>query len=63
VTELYQRPELLWLLCPILLYWFGRVVLFAHRRVIDDDPMLFALRDRISYLAGGLMIAILNLAT
>jgi 4-hydroxybenzoate polyprenyltransferase/phosphoglycolate phosphatase-like HAD superfamily hydrolase len=63
VRELYRRPELLWLICPILLYWLGRVVLLVHRRVIDEDPMLFAVRDRISYLAGGLMIAIIVLAT
>ena len=56
VDRLYQRPELLWLICPILLYWLGRVFVRAHRRIIDEDPVVFALKDRISYLAGVLVL-------
>ncbi|MGH6934663.1 MAG: UbiA family prenyltransferase [Methylocella sp.] len=63
VRELYRYPERLWLICPILLYWIGRAIMLAHRRVIDDDPILFALRDRASHLAGGFMIAIIVLAS
>lgn len=63
VKDLYKRPELLWLICPILLYWIGRAVVLAHRRIIDDDPITFALNDRISYIAGILMFAIILAAT
>jgi 4-hydroxybenzoate polyprenyltransferase/phosphoserine phosphatase len=63
VREVYRRPELLWLICPVLLYWLGRVVLLAHRRVIDDDPILFALRDRISIMSGGLIMSIIMAAS
>src|SRR5262245_38714661 len=52
VRSLYSRPELLWLTCPILIYWLGRMAVLAHRRMIDDDPILFALRDTNSLLAG-----------
>lgn len=52
VIELYARPELLWLLCPILIYWLGRMVLLANRGVVDDDPIVFALRDSTSWLVG-----------
>jgi hypothetical protein len=52
-----RRPQLLWLICPILIYWIGRALLMAHRRLLDDDPIIFALRDRISHAAG--MIAVL----
>lgn len=45
VRDLYQRPALLWLICPILMYWIGRVLMLAHRREMDDDPISFALRD------------------
>jgi 4-hydroxybenzoate polyprenyltransferase/phosphoserine phosphatase len=63
VKEAYPHPELLWLICPILLYWLGRVVLLAHRRVIDDDPILFALRDRISVMSGALIVLIILTAS
>ncbi len=57
--ERYARPELLWLTCPLLLYWLGRLALLAGReggdpnRVpVNDDPLVFALRDRTSWLTG-----------
>jgi 4-hydroxybenzoate polyprenyltransferase/phosphoserine phosphatase len=46
----YHHPELFWLICPLLLYWIGRVLVMAHRRLIDDDPIVFALRDPRSYI-------------
>lgn len=63
VRELYRRPELLWLICPVLLYWIGRVVVLAHRRVLNDDPIVFALSDRVSRLAGAVTVAIILLAS
>ena len=50
VVAHYARPYLLWLTCPLLLYWLGRMLLLANRREMDDDPVAFALRDRISWL-------------
>jgi 4-hydroxybenzoate polyprenyltransferase len=61
VTLLYPFPELLWLICPIMLYWITRVWFLARRGVISDDPVLFATRDRISYLTGAL-VALVGLA-
>lgn len=45
VRQLYRHPTLLWLICPILMYWIARVLMLAHRRLMDDDPIAFALRD------------------
>jgi 4-hydroxybenzoate polyprenyltransferase len=45
---LYRRPEVLWLLCPLLLYWISRVWLIAHRGGMHDDPVVFAIVDRVS---------------
>ena len=50
VTELYTRPEILWILCPLLLYWISRTWLIAHRGAMDDDPLVYTLRDRLSRL-------------
>ncbi|MCP3139463.1 UbiA family prenyltransferase [Pyxidicoccus xibeiensis] len=52
VTALYTHPERLWLLCPVMLYWVGRVWVLAHRGLVNEDPLVFALRDRVSYAVG-----------
>ncbi len=45
---LYSRPELLWLLCPLLLYWISHVWLTAHRGKMPHDPVVFATGDLTS---------------
>jgi 4-hydroxybenzoate polyprenyltransferase/phosphoserine phosphatase len=50
VSLLYSSPFILWLICPILLYWITRVWFLAHRRQMLDDPVQFALTDRITWL-------------
>lgn len=47
---LYAQPYVMWLLCPILFYWLGRMELMTHRGYMDDDPIVFACRDGISLL-------------
>lgn len=59
VRPLYRYPQALWLICLILMYWLGRALLMAHRRLMPDDPILFALRDWNSYVALGLIGLIL----
>ena len=41
------------------MYWVARVMLFAQRGLIDDDPVIFALKDRVSWLALGTIGAIM----
>ena len=55
VTARYARPHLLWLICPVLVYWLGRLLLLANRGAIDDDPVTFALRDRATWIAAAAM--------
>jgi len=50
VNELYSRPQLLWLVGPLLMFWIARALMLAGRRIMDDDPVVFALRDRGSLL-------------
>jgi 4-hydroxybenzoate polyprenyltransferase len=52
VRLLYSHPQRLWLLCGIHIYWISRVWLLAHRGEMHDDPVLFALRDRTTYVLG-----------
>ena len=60
VTKLYPNPTLLWFACPLVLYWIGRIWLLAHRGEVTDDPLMFAVRDRVTWivaiLGGGILI-------
>jgi 4-hydroxybenzoate polyprenyltransferase len=57
IQALYQRPKLIWLLCVLMLYWISRVWMKAQRGRMHDDPVVFALKDRVS-LAIGLLGAV-----
>jgi 4-hydroxybenzoate polyprenyltransferase len=52
VASLYAHPNRLWLICPLLLYWISRVLMIANRGEMHDDPIIFAMRDRTSWLTG-----------
>ena len=62
VLELYARPQVLWLACPVLLYWISRVWLVAHRGQMDDDPIVFAVKDLQSLFTGLCVLAIFGAA-
>lgn len=49
-TELYANPQLLWLICPLLLLLLGRIWRFAQKGKLDEDPVLFAVSDHPSQL-------------
>jgi 4-hydroxybenzoate polyprenyltransferase len=52
---LYDHSKPLWLICPLLLYWISRVWLLTTRGQMHDDPVVFALRDRLSLAVLGLI--------
>ena len=53
-TSLYAHPQIIWLACPLLLFWVTRVWMLTHRGQMHDDPVVFAIRDRISLMVGAL---------
>jgi 4-hydroxybenzoate polyprenyltransferase len=55
VLALYRSPILLWLVCPLLLFWISRMWLMAHRGRIDQDPIVATVRDPVSYGIGALV--------
>jgi 4-hydroxybenzoate polyprenyltransferase/phosphoserine phosphatase len=63
VTLLYKTPKFLWLLCPLMIYWIARIWFMAAREQVHHDPVVFALYDWRSYIAGGCGLIILFLAT
>ena len=59
VDALYRHSGRLWLIVPLMLYWLNRVWLLASRGDLDEDPVIFAIRDRVSL---GIAVAITILA-
>ena len=52
VVALYHHPNRMWLITPLLILWISRVWLLASRGLLDEDPVVFALEDRMSLLLG-----------
>ena len=52
VTKLYKMPELIWAAVPIMLFWISWMWMKAHRGEMHDDPLVFAVTDKASLLAG-----------
>jgi len=48
MRTVYGESRLLWLLCPLIMYWITRVWLIARRGGMNEDPLIFAFRDRAS---------------
>jgi 4-hydroxybenzoate polyprenyltransferase len=59
VHTIYSRSYLLWLMCPLLLYWLGRFAILANRGYIHDDPVVFAFTDRASLVVGLLALGVM----
>lgn len=62
VQRLYTHPERIWLICPLLLYWIGRVLLLANRDELHDDPLIFAFTDRASWVVALCTAAVVGVA-
>ena len=62
VLSVYQHPEVLWIFCPALLYWISRIWLKTSRGEMDEDPIVFAIKDRISWFIAAICGATVTLA-
>ncbi len=63
ILPLYPHPLLLWGVVPCLVYWVARLWLLAERGIIHDDPLIFTMRDKISYATGAIVFVILAIAS
>ena len=48
VLELYTSPAVLWGICFVLFYWISHMAITTHRGGMHDDPLVYAIQDRIS---------------
>ena len=63
VTLLYRTPAALWLIGPCLLYWVTRVWLLAARGRMHEDPVVFTVKDPVSYALGAIIAALIVIAS
>lgn len=63
VLELYSSPEFIWGAVPVMLFWVSWMWMQAHRGVMHDDPLVFALKDPVSLLAGTTLAGVLVAGT
>lgn len=63
IYKLYRHPGWLWAMMPVLLFWMGRMWLLAYRGRMDEDPLLFSLRDRTSYAVLAVLAVLLSVAS
>ncbi len=59
---LYPSPQWMWLICIILGYWICRAWALAVRGLMNDDPVLFAMKDRLSLMLAGVTAVLVLLA-
>ncbi len=60
--NIYNNPEWLWGVTPVILLWIMRIWFLSHRREMKDDPVAFALKDAISWGLGFLIIILFVIA-
>jgi 4-hydroxybenzoate polyprenyltransferase len=63
VARYYPHPTRLCFLCPLLLYWILRIWFVTHREKLEEDPVLFALKDRISWAIAALSVLVIIAAS
>lgn len=62
VVVLYQHAERLWIIVPLMILWLCRVWLLASRGLLSEDPIVFALTDKMSLVIGAAVIAVVLFA-
>lgn len=54
VQLIYGTCEMLWGVCPVLLFWNTRIAILAQRGQMHADPLVFAARDKFSLVCPAL---------
>lgn len=62
VMRFYHSPGRLWLIAPLMILWLSRVWLLASRGELNEDPVIFAMTDRMSLLIGAAVVLVAWLA-
>lgn len=63
VLRLYRSPEFVWGAVLAALFWINWIWLAAHRGQMHDDPLVFAVKDKVSLAAGAIAAVFMVLGT
>lgn len=64
ISQNYSNPQLIWLVCPLVLYLLMRIWILARRGEMNDDPVVFLMTDwrsQIMIVAGALVMLVSQL--
>ena len=62
-ANIYFRPQILWLLVPVILFWQCRLWLSTTRGYMDDDPIVYSAKDWVSWIVALIVATILFMAS
>ncbi len=62
VIQLYHSPFYLWLIIPLVAFWFLRLWKRVTQGNLHDDPLVFAITDTQTYITGILTILLVYFA-
>ena len=57
VLRLYKTPQIIWGAIPTILLWLSWMWLQAQRKNMHDDPIVFAIKDKVSLAIGLVFVA------
>lgn len=60
VVRLYKVPQLIWGAVLVMLFWISWIWMQAHRGRMLDDPVVFAIKDRVSLIAGVVLAIVMG---
>ena len=63
VRALYSAPQNLWFATPVLLFWISRIWILTNRDEVHDDPVVFAVKDKVSWVCLAILAVIVGIAS
>jgi 4-hydroxybenzoate polyprenyltransferase len=62
VLELYEHPAWLLGILPLLVFWLGRLWTLSFRGQVNEDPVLYVSRDKVSLVVFALCAVLATVA-
>ena len=63
VQKLYETPIMLTAIGPLMLYWISNIWFKAYKGKISEDPVLYTIKDKTSYLVAFLIFLVATLSS